>query len=132
MREAYICVNKNMPCQLRILYTKCRRIISLFYLLSCPVLQLLHLFTLVFFIDLLCYNKLTHNKLKVAFNPIRSGVFEKVNDPWGRGGGGGKRIFKKTLYDHKNSCINCHHIMHVYFTMYFTHVVDKIFQISLF
>ena len=55
------------------------------------------------------------------FNLIRSGVFEKVNDP----GGGG---LKALPYDLANCCINHHHIIHAHFTRSLTHVPVGIFQ----
>ena len=48
-------------------------------------------------------------------NPIRSGVFENVNE---QGGGGGVGLGFKSPppYEFENCCINRHHIMHVHFT----------------
>ena len=57
----------------------------------------------------------------VLFNPIRSGLFQTVNDP----GGGG---FKNPPYDLENYCVNLHHIIHVNFTRCFRHVPIGIFQ----
>ena len=54
-------------------------------------------------------------------NPIRSGLFQTVNDP----GGGG---FKSPPYDLENYCVNLHHIIHVNFTRCFRHVPIGIFQ----
>ena len=53
-----------------------------------------------------------------SINPIRSGLFQAVNDP---GGGGG---FKNL----ENYCVNLHHIIHVNFTRCFWHDPIGIFQ----
>ena len=55
--------------------------------------------------------------LYLCLNPIRSGLFQTVNDP---GGGGG---FKSPPppYDLENYCVNLHHIIHVTFTRCFWH-----------
>ena len=53
----------------------------------------------------------------MTFNPFRSVVFEKVNDP----GGGG--ALKAPPYDLENYSINRHHIHHVHFTRCLTHVL---------
>ena len=57
------------------------------------------------------------------FNPIRSGLFQTVNDPVGEG-------FKSPPppYDLENYCVNLHHIIHVNFTRYFRHDPIGIFQ----
>ena len=49
-----------------------------------------------------------------GFNPIRSGLFQTVNDP-----GGG--ALKAPPYDLENYCVNLHHIIHVNFTRCFRH-----------
>ena len=62
--------------------------------------------------------------LILFLNPIRSGLFQTVNDPGGRGG------FKSPPpYDLKNYCVNLHHIIHVDFTRCFRHDPIGIFQI---
>ena len=58
------------------------------------------------------------------FNPIRSGLFQTVNDP----GGGGALKAPPPLYDLENYCVNLHHIIHVNFTRCFRHVPIRIFQ----
>ena len=55
-------------------------------------------------------------------NPIRSGLYQTVNDP---GGGGG---FKNPPYDLENYFVNLHHIIHVNFTRCFWHDPIGIFQ----
>ena len=57
----------------------------------------------------------------MGLNPIRSGLFQTVNDP----GGGG---FKSPPYDLENYCVNLHHIIHVNFTRCFWHDPIGIFQ----
>ena len=54
-------------------------------------------------------------------NPIRSGLFQTVNDP----GGGG---FKAPPYDLENYCVNLYHIIHVNFIRCFWHNPIGIFQ----
>ena len=56
-------------------------------------------------------------------NPIRSGLFQTVNDP---GGGGFKS--PSPPYDLKNYSVNLHHIIHVNFTRCFWHDPFEIFQ----
>ena len=58
-----------------------------------------------------------------TFNPIRSGLFQTVNDPGGGGGG-----LYSPPYDLENYCVNLHHIIHVNFTMCFWHDPIGIFQ----
>ena len=57
-----------------------------------------------------------------VFNPIRSGLFQTVNDP---GGGGFK---SPPPYDLENYYVNLHHIIHVNFTRCFWHDPVGIFQ----
>ena len=66
----------------------------------------------------------TSLSLSVGLNPIRSGLFQTVNDPGGGGGGG----FKSPLYDLENYCVNRHHIIHVNFTKCFRYDPIGIFQ----
>ena len=54
--------------------------------------------------------------METSLNPIRSGLFQTVNDP----GGGGA--------DLENYCVNLHHIIHVNFTRCFWHDPIGIFQ----
>ena len=56
-------------------------------------------------------------------NPIRSGLFQTVNDP---GGGGFKS--PPPPYDLENYCVNLHHIIHLNFTRCFWHDPIGIFQ----
>ena len=56
-------------------------------------------------------------------NPIRSGLFQTVNDP---GGGGG--ALKAPPYDLENYCVTLHHIIHVNLTRCFRHDPIGIFQ----
>ena len=56
--------------------------------------------------------------------PIRSGLFQTVNDP----GGGGFKSPPPPRYDLENYCVNLHHIIHVNFTRCFWHVPIGIFQ----
>ena len=56
-----------------------------------------------------------------TFNPIRSGLFQTVNDP------GGALKSPPPPYDLENCCVNLHHIIHVYFTRCFGHVPIGIF-----
>ena len=58
----------------------------------------------------------------VFINPIRSGLFQTVNDT----GGGG--ALKALPYDLENYCVNLHHIIHVKFTRCFWHDQIGIFQ----
>ena len=68
--------------------------------------------------------KASINKLWKSFlNPIRSGLFQTVNDP---GGGGFKS--PPPPYDLENYCVNRHHIIHVNFTRCFRHDPIGIFQ----
>ena len=55
------------------------------------------------------------NSLNHAFNPIRSGLFQTVNDP---GGGGFK---SSPPYDLENYRVNLYHIIYVNFTRCFWH-----------
>ena len=55
-----------------------------------------------------------------AINPIRSGLFQTVNDPGG--------ALKAPPYDLENYCVNLHHIIHVHFTRCFRHVSIGTFQ----
>ena len=58
-------------------------------------------------------------------NPIRSGLFQTVNDP----GGGGRGLLKPPPpYDLENYCVNLHHIIHVNFTRCFRHDLIEIFR----
>ena len=57
------------------------------------------------------------------FNPIRSGLFQTVNDP-----GGGALKAHPPPYDLENDCVNLHHIIHVNFTRCFWHDPIGIFQ----
>ena len=57
-----------------------------------------------------------------GFNPIRSGLFQTANDP----GGGFKS--PPPPYNLENYCVNLHHIIHVHFTTCFKHVPIGIFQ----
>ena len=52
------------------------------------------------------------------FNPIRSGLFQTVNNPG----------VKAPPYDLENYCVNLHHIIHVNFTRCFWHDPIGIFQ----
>ena len=54
-------------------------------------------------------------------NPIRSGLFQTVNDPGGA-------LKAPPPYDLENYCVNLHHIIHVYFTRCFWHDPIGIFQ----
>ena len=63
----------------------------------------------------------TYQYMSHIINPIRSGLFQTVNDP----GGGG---FKSPPYDLENYCVNLHHIIHVNFTRCFWHNPIRIFQ----
>ena len=56
-------------------------------------------------------------------NPIRSGLFQTVNDP-----GGGALKAPRPPYDLENYCVNRHHIIHVNFTRCFRHDPIGIFQ----
>ena len=56
-----------------------------------------------------------------GLNPIRSGLFQTVNDP-----GGG--ALKAPPYDLENYCVNLHHIIHMNFTRCFWHDPIGIFQ----
>ena len=58
------------------------------------------------------------------FNPIRSGLFQIVNDP----GGGGGALKAPPPYDLENYYVNLHHIIHVNFTGCFWHDPIGIFQ----
>ena len=60
---------------------------------------------------------------KSYFNPIRSGLFQTVNDP-----GGGGALKAPPTYDLENYRVNLHHIMHVNFTRCFWHDPIGIFQ----
>ena len=56
------------------------------------------------------------------FNPIRSGLFQTVNDP------GGALKPPPPPYDLENYFVNLHHIIHVNFTRCFRHDPIGIFQ----
>ena len=56
-----------------------------------------------------------------SLNPIRSGLFQTVNDP-----GGGLKA--PPPYDLENYWFNLHHIIHVNFTRCFWHDPIGIFQ----
>ena len=58
-------------------------------------------------------------------NPIRSGLFQTVNDP---GGGGFKSPHPPPPYDLENYFVNLHYIIHVNFTRCFWHDRIGIFQ----
>ena len=62
-------------------------------------------------------------KNTIILNPIRSGLFQTVNDP---GGGGG--ALKPPPYDLVNYCVNLHHIIHVNLTRCFRYDPIGIFQ----
>ena len=64
--------------------------------------------------------KLTFYSVKIL-NPIRSGLFQTVNDP-------GEGALKPPPYDLENYCVNRHHIIHVNFTRCFRHDPIGIFQ----
>ena len=57
-----------------------------------------------------------------SLNPIRSGLFQTVNDP------GGGALKAPPPYDLENYCVNLHHIIHVNFTRCFSHDPIRIFQ----
>ena len=63
------------------------------------------------------------NSLPNELNPIRSGLFQTVNDP---GGGGFKS--PPPPYDLKSYRVNLHHIIHVNFTRCFWHDLIGIIQ----
>ena len=63
------------------------------------------------------------NANRLTLNPIRSGLFQTVNDP----GGGGRALKAPPPYDLENYCVNFHHIIHVHFTRCFKHVPIGIF-----
>ena len=58
-----------------------------------------------------------------AINPIRSGLFQTVNDP-----GGGALKAPPPPYDPENYCVNLYHIIHVNFTRCFWHNPIGIFH----
>ena len=60
---------------------------------------------------------------ELSLNPIRSGLFQTVNDP-----GGGALKAPPPPYDLENYCVNLHHIIHVNFTRCFWHDPIGIFQ----
>ena len=51
--------------------------------------------------------------LQFGFNPIRSGLFQTVNDP------GGGALKAPPPHDLENYCVNLHHIIHVNLTRCF-------------
>ena len=57
-------------------------------------------------------------------NPIRSGLFQTVNDP----GGGGFKSPPPPPYDLESYYVNLHHIIHVNFTRCFWHDPINFFQ----
>ena len=57
----------------------------------------------------------------IIVNPIRSGLFQTVNDP-------GALKASPPPYDLENYCVNLHHIIHVHFTRCFRHVPIGIFK----
>ena len=67
-------------------------------------------------VHLLNNSKYPQNWCASYLNPIRSGLFQTVNDP---GGGGG--ALKAPPYDLENYHVNLHHIIHVNFTRCFWH-----------
>ena len=79
----------------------------------------------------LCANKDIINTCKFdvcLFNPIRSGLFQTVNDPRGRGGGALKA--PPPPYDLENYVVNLHHIINVNFTRCFWHDFDHFTALS--
>ena len=73
-----------------------------------------------------CQNKLISVSMSMAMiNLIRSGLFQTTNDPVG-GGGGFKSL--PHPYDLENYFVNLHHIIQVYFTRCFKHVLIENFQ----
>ena len=60
----------------------------------------------------------------VDLNPIRSGLFQTVNDP----GGGALKAPPPPPYDLEIYCVNLHYIIHVHLTRCFRHVPIGFFQ----
>ena len=58
------------------------------------------------------YNYCKQGDIKAS--PIRSGLFQTVNDP-----GGGGALKAPPPYDLENYCVNLHHIIHANFTRCF-------------
>ena len=75
-----------------------------------------------FISDICNFNTLFLCFCETYLNPIRSGLFQTVNDP---GGGGFK---SPPPYDLENYCVNLHHIIDVNFTRCFWHDPIGIFQ----
>ena len=67
--------------------------------------------------------KILLNVSKSHINPIRSGVFEIVNDT----GGGGVTLKVPPSHNLENYCSNCYYIIHAHFTRCLTHVPIRIF-----
>ena len=84
--------DSDMLRQMRVFYTKANRLLRLFHCCSTDVkLALFRSYCACFYCPFLWthYKKSTHSKLRVAFNPIWSGVKYLR---YGPGGGGGGRI----------------------------------------
>ena len=73
-------------------------------------------------LSFLCWDNMLPSKHAATVNPIRSGLFQTVNDP-----GGGLKS-PPPPYDLENYCVNLHHIIHVNFTRCFWHDPIGIFQ----
>ena len=61
-------------------------------------------------------------------NPIRSGLFQTVNDP----GGGALKAPPPPPYDLENYCVTRHHIIHVNFTKFLGMIQSEFFKNSRF
>ena len=72
-----------------------------------------------------CLRMYVEPDLSACLNPIRSGVFQRANNPVG---GGALKAPPPTPHDLENYCINPHHIIRVHFTRCFRRVLIKNFQ----